>query len=266
MPFYRFSELSRKEMVSVAHGSVFVLPIGATEQHGPHLPTGVDAMVVTYIAESACQAAGEVTSVVVAPTLPFGNSHYHLEYGAALSLTPETLLHVLNDILFSAAQSGFCKIFILNGHGGNDEVIRLAVREVVRRYEVTAAAVSYWTIAESALTDAGLISSDWPVPGHAGRFETSLMMALRYDLIKQLPVANAEHRRGFVDYFRGAFYQEPHTQVGVNGYTDDANGANDEYGEKALSIITRAVNNYIQGMAAVRASRNRESVQTKYEN
>src|SRR5262249_41520040 len=157
--------------------ALLVLPVGAIEQHGPHLPVAVDTYAVTHIARAAAeQAAGQIP-ILVAPTLPFGSSHHHLPFGGTLSLGTETYYRVLIDLAESLIAGGFRRIFFLNGHGGNNELIQLAARDLALRHPAHLAAASYWTIAWQALV-AERANDSAGLPGHAGTFETSLMLAL----------------------------------------------------------------------------------------
>jgi creatinine amidohydrolase len=110
-------ELTREEARAVAPDTLLVLPVGATEQHGPHLPVGVDAYTVTHIARvAAAEVAGQLP-VLVAPTLPFGSSHHHLPFGGTLSLGTETYYRVLADLAESLVAGGFRRIFIHRAFG-----------------------------------------------------------------------------------------------------------------------------------------------------
>src|SRR5436309_1094354 len=177
-----FAEMNREQLRAAAGESLAVLPIGATEQHGPHLPAGTDLFAVDVLArEAAAQASAEVP-VIVTPALPFGSSHHHFIFGATLSLSTETYFRVLCDLIESLITDGFKRIFIVNGHGGNHELAQLAARDMALRHPVRVAAGSYWNIAwrELVAIDA---HRGRRLPGHAGDFETSLMLSLRPDLV-----------------------------------------------------------------------------------
>src|SRR5438034_8081666 len=90
-----FEELTREELCAAAPDTLAILPVGATEQHGPHLPVGTDRFTVEHIARAAAAEAAGRIPVLVAPTLPFGSSHHHLPFGGTLSLGTETYYHVL---------------------------------------------------------------------------------------------------------------------------------------------------------------------------
>jgi creatinine amidohydrolase len=187
-------ELTREEARTAAPHALVVLPVGATEQHGPHLPVGTDSLTIEYLARAAATVAAAQIPVLVAPTLPFGSSHHHLPFGGTMSLGTETYYRVLYDLVESLLTSGFRQIFLLNGHGGNSELMQLVVRDLALKHPSRLAAASYWTVAWEALVEE---EAHVPgrLPGHAGAFETSQVMALRPDLVKERRQPNLPHRR-----------------------------------------------------------------------
>lgn len=176
----RLMEMSRGDVLDVARTAIVVLPIGASEQHGPHLPLGTDTFLVEAVVTTAAQLPVlSDLSLVIAPTVPIGSSGHHL-FAAAVSLRAETLLSVLRDVGDSLVTSGFRRLFIVNGHGGNEECVQLAVKQLVLRHErVAAAACSYWALGnrENQLRPE-------VTPGHAGWFETALMLASHAHLVR----------------------------------------------------------------------------------
>src|SRR6266511_1728752 len=94
-------KLTREEAGAVAPATLLVFPVGAIEQHGPHLPVWTDTWVVEHIARAAAVAAADEIPVLVAPTLPFGSSHHHLPFGGTMSLGTETYYRALCDLVES---------------------------------------------------------------------------------------------------------------------------------------------------------------------
>jgi creatinine amidohydrolase len=174
--------LTRERLNELAPTALVVLPIGATEQHGPHLAVGTDFLCSERIARDAAEIAQLEIPIIVAPTLPFGSSHHHLPFGGTLSLSTEVYYRVLMDLGQSLARSGFQRLFFLNGHGGNHELAQLAARDLSLQQPVHAAATSYWVVAWQALADAGA-GELGRYPGHASAFETSLIRSLDPDLV-----------------------------------------------------------------------------------
>jgi creatinine amidohydrolase len=85
-----FAEMNREQLKAEAAAALAVVPIGATEQHGPHLPTGTDFFTVEIVARAAAERASAEVPIIVAPALPFGSSHHHFIFGATLSLSTDT--------------------------------------------------------------------------------------------------------------------------------------------------------------------------------
>ncbi len=239
--FYRFNEQTRVRIGELAKDALVVLPVGATEQHGPHLPVGTDSFAIERIAVESAQKASDRINVVVAPTLPFGSSEHHLQFGGTLSLSTETYYRVLVDLVESLITDGFTKIFIINGHGGNSELIQLAARDVALRKAASVAAAPYWTIAWDALVEAG-IHQGGRMPGHAGRFETSVIQALRPELVVE-PRPHRDLPEGFGELRMAAPYRAEHHGwwASVDGYTDSPDLGTAEIGELSLAAVTGAV-------------------------
>ena len=141
------AEMTREEVRRLAPQATVLLPVAATEQHGPHLPINMDDAACWAVCQRAADLARAEIPVAVAPMLPFGYSHQHFWQPGVLSLSTTTFLQVLRDLGESLYRSGFRRIAIINGHGPNDELIRVAARELNDRFPVSIAAASYWTIA-----------------------------------------------------------------------------------------------------------------------
>lgn len=225
-----FAELNREQIREASKDSIAVIPLGATEQHGPHLPTGTDYFTVEWLAREAARIASPQVPVVVTPALPFGSSDHHFVFGGTISLSTETYYRVLRDMIGSLVKDGFTRIFLVNGHGGNHELAQLAARDIALQHPVRVGAGSYWGIAWQALIEAEAHRGRG-LPGHAGDFETSLMLSLRPDIVP----ADRPHRdhpedsnpRGFEApwrHERHGFWKE------IDGFTDSPDNATPEKG------------------------------------
>ncbi|WP_127588695.1 creatininase family protein [Paenibacillus koleovorans] len=239
-------ELTRTEIGEWAPQATVILPVAATEQHGPHLPVMVDTLIAETIASTAAELAGASVPMLVAPTVAYGASHHHLIYPGAMSLSTATLIDVLRDLTDSLVSSGFRRIFLLNSHGGNEECIRLAARELALRAPVNAGASSYWTVAWERIVQEGRAAELGIVPGHAGGFETSLMLAMRPDLVRTdlLPLPRSGHRAVPADPkdpSAGPLIQRHGSWAAIDGYSDDAGAASAERGRLLLDLISRSV-------------------------
>ncbi len=242
-PRLLLEELTREEARSTAEKTLVVFPVGAIEQHGPHLPVGTDYFTVEHLARAAAaQIAGEIP-VLVTPTMPFGSSHHHLPFGGTMSLGTDTYYRVLYDLVESLIISGFRNIFLLNGHGGNHELVQLAARDLALKHPSRLATASYWTLAWDALVreEAHLRGR---LPGHAGAFETSQIMALRPELVRE----PRPHRTGTVGSeargFHGPYRVEKHgSWQDIDGYSDSPDQADADHGRAYLAATIRCVAN-----------------------
>jgi creatinine amidohydrolase len=252
MPALRWNELTRADLGETLPGAVVVLPTAATEQHGPHLPTGHDTFIVDEIAQRAADRAGDGIDVVIAPALAFGSSDHHLPFGGTLSLGSETYLHAVMDVLRSIIGAGGRRALVLNGHGGNHELNEIAVRDVALRQppdrHVAIAAGSWWTLAGE-----GLLARDElrgvRIPGHAGQLETAMMMAYRPDLVREpRPARDGDPSLGAP--ISGARVEGAVRWTDFDGYTDSPARATPELGAVLLEIATDAVAGAIAALAA----------------
>lgn len=158
----------------LAHDNRVILPLGATEEHGPHLGLGTDFIE----AEAIAHGVGEKTNVAVAPTLVYGNSQTLIAFPGTLSLRPTTLIAVLEDLFRSLYRHGFRRVFVVNGHGGNTGALGSAWQLVADELpELRMKSFEWWTDAESYRV---VIDRLGPQEGsHASPGETAFMRAVR---------------------------------------------------------------------------------------
>jgi creatinine amidohydrolase len=231
----RLSQMPWREVRAAGErGAVAVLPIGSQEQHSEHLPMGTDTLLVEAALDAAARlldAEDPGPELVRLPVLPFGHSPHHL-FAAAVSLSDEVLLAVLTDVLDSLVRSGFRRVLVVNGHGGNEEIMRLAVKRCALRSDVALAACSYWSVARPG----GPPEDPDRTPGHAGWFETSLMLAAHPDLVGtpatwqepvEPPLFDRPPAAGLLVERHGEWER-------VHGTTDDAAAADAGVGQELL--------------------------------
>jgi creatinine amidohydrolase len=229
------ADLNREAARALAGEALLLLPLGATEQHGPHLPVGTDTLLVQAVAERAAAAAR--IPVVLAPPLALGSSDHHLVFGGTLSLTTDTYYRVLMDLGRSAAASGFRRIFLLNGHGGNHELMQLAVRDLAREAGIAAAAGSWWAMAHEELVQVGAGITN--VPGHAGAFETAAVLAVAAHLVA-VPPARPDWS-GRRPAAAAARVELPGSWSGIDGFSDSPADASAVVGAAFLEVAVARV-------------------------
>ncbi len=178
----RFWELTAPLLKQVSRNeTVVVVPLAACEQHSRHLPTFTDTILATAVAEGVEQRLAK--NVLLLPTLWFGASHHHLPFGGTLSAPAELLVDMICGIVTSLLDDGYLRILLLNGHGGNIDTMHVALRRLQPRYpRCILSGASYWEMAEKEL--AALAEGPRKVMGHACEFETSMIMALRPELVR----------------------------------------------------------------------------------
>jgi creatinine amidohydrolase len=234
-------EINRGEAHARAPEALLILPVGATEQHGPHMPLGTDFLLVEHVSRAAAQAARADVDVLVAPTLPFGSSHHHLPFGGTLSIATAHYYAALSDLVESLITDGFRRVFIINGHGGNHELVQLVVRDLALRHPVNLAAASYWDLARAAVVSAGAAPPAM-IPGHAGIFETSLILALRPELVRRTPPHRDEEEITRASIPPAPFRAERSGfWTSIEGFTDSPDHASAERGQRLLELIVPAV-------------------------
>ncbi len=184
----RFHEMTFPQIRQIQRESVVIVaPIAACEQHSLHLPTFTDTILVTAVADGTEKRLPE--QVLLLPTLWFGASHHHLRFGATLSASVDTHIDMLCDLVTPLLDDGFSRLLILNGHGGNIDTMQTALRRLQPRYSNRIlSAASYWDLAKDEL--AAIAEGPRKVMGHACEFETSMVMALRPDLVKKDQIRN----------------------------------------------------------------------------
>ena len=162
--------------------TIAVLPVAATEQHGPHLPMSVDTVLVNGMVAAALPHLPPEMTVLFLPTQAVGLSPEHARYPGTLSLKNETILRLWTDIAESVAAAGIRKLVIFNGHGGNVSVMDLVARDLRARLDMLVYSVSWFNLplldAQGGDANALFSPQEHRFGIHAGDIETSMMLAL----------------------------------------------------------------------------------------
>ncbi len=169
-----WADLSSPAFKDLPRDTIAVLPLGAIEQHGPHLPVSVDRDLADAVVGRAIRALAPDQNVLFLPTLSVTKSGEHDAFHGTLSLSAETLLAVLRDIGASVARAGMQRLVLLNAHGGNTAVLEIAAREMRIAQDLIVVSCSWFGFADyGGLFDPDTLSFDI----HAGDTETSAMLA-----------------------------------------------------------------------------------------
>ena len=178
MPDHHWTGLKTTEFPRDSGSTVAILPIGSTEQHGPHLPVGVDAMLVSAVA--ARTAALMTAPALVLPALWVSLAEHHMAFAGTVTLDVSTFRAVLRCIVVSLARQGFQRVLLLNGHGGNMAALAPIVDELSLECRITLASTTYWV---AAAAEFGAILEGQSNLIHACEAETSMMLALAPDAV-----------------------------------------------------------------------------------
>ena len=181
----------------LATDPVVVIPVGAFEQHGHHLPLRVDAHLVGHVCEAAVARAAERHPTVITPTVWTGFSPHHLDFPGTISLDEHVFSAVVGQIAQSLAGHGFRRIAILNGHGGNANLLKNLIQTLRYDHGITAATANYWDFALDEL--AAWRKSESGGIMHACEMETSLMLATEPDLVRMDKAVDVQlHRSSYL--------------------------------------------------------------------
>ncbi|KQU86851.1 creatininase [Variovorax sp. Root318D1] len=177
LPRY-WSQLTTRDFAALdVAATVAVLPLGATEQHGPHLPLGVDTVLADGIVTAALPLLPAELPVLFLPTQQIGLSPEHARFAGTLTLSAETLVRMWNEIGAGVARAGVKKLVLFNAHGGHVGAMDIVARELRAAHGLIVYSVSWFNL---PLGDAGAqFGADEHRFGvHAGDIETSMMLAL----------------------------------------------------------------------------------------
>ena len=158
--------------------TVAVLPLGATEQHGPHLPLSVDTVLVEGVLQAALTHLKASDPVLVLPTQTVGLSTEHTAFAGTLSLSPQTVIQLWCDIGASVARAGVKKLLLFNAHGGHVGMMDVVARELRGQHGMLVFGSSWYNLPLGAAQDA-FSAHEQRFGVHAGDMETSMMLALQ---------------------------------------------------------------------------------------
>jgi creatinine amidohydrolase len=178
-----FPNLTSRQIAQLPEkdNTIIVLPIASIEQHGPHLPVYTDSIITQEVLSRSLQLLPENFPIFYLPPLSYGKSNEHIHYPGTITLTAETLMRVLMEIGESIARSGFKRLVILNGHGGNTEIIDFMIRDIRQKTGLLAFALHVFL--RVAPPTEGLSNTELVYGIHAGDIETSVLLSCAPNLV-----------------------------------------------------------------------------------
>lgn len=248
MPSCRLDKMTTIEAAeALSAAKVALIPVGATEQHGPNLVNGVDWRIAEEL--STRVAAESHPHCVIVPPLPFGLSGHHQGFPGTLHVSAESFTAIIKDVAVSVKRHGVQKVLFINGHRGNENILGVLLSELTYDYGIEAAS-AFWMNQASDVIAKHKKTQRW---GHGCEIETSLALALDTDLVGK----SLEPGELIEDY--GA-YEDTYASHAVataqsfasrtkNGVFGDATLASQEAGEEIAETAVRRISEFVRDFA-----------------
>jgi creatinine amidohydrolase len=248
----RLADLRAPQLASALdERSIVVQPLGAIEQHGPHLPYVTDLLIAERVAEAAVERVGEQLGVWLLPSLAYTKSNEHAWSAGTIWLGAETMLRVLDDVGRGVATTPARKLVFFNGHGGNSALLGVANREVRLAH-----GLQTFLAHPGVPPDQGGVSApeELGMGIHGGTDETSLMLHLAPELVdmsvatRNVPERLADNR--YVRFGGKVGFGWLSNDFGPDGHIGDPTTASAEHGAK---LFEAAVTAFAEALAEIAA-------------
>ena len=225
---------------------VALLPIGAIEQHGPHLPLDTDSYDADYLAKEIAKRCSNPKPLAL-PLIPYGVSYHHDDFSGTISVSNETLSRFVYEIGMSAARNGIKKLVIINGHGGNAATLKFAAQMINRDAHIFTCVDT----GETSDTDIDAMA-ETTNDVHAGEIETSTTLALRPDLVKMSKAKKFVPRFSsrYLDFSskRSVEWNARTLKISSSGVLGDPTKASREKGEKMWEIMITNLVEFVESI------------------
>jgi len=242
----RLTSLEMKELPK--ENALVVLPIGAVEQHGWHLPVMTDALIGEALLTRSIALLPNDAEVWMLPPIAYGKSNEHLDFFGTFSFAPETLLAVLRDIAASVRRNGFRRLLLFNSHGGNVDLLNVAARDIRAATGMMVFYVNPHSL-DAAIDVVSEREREYGI--HGGDIETSMVMAIKPDWVRtpfvtsELPeVADLE----FLTLEGSIRFAWIMSDISHSGIAGDAAAATPEKGE---TLLRRSAEQLAKAMAEI---------------
>jgi len=206
-----------------------LLPVGSTEQHGPHAPLGTDVLTAETVTDAGAEAYdGEL---VVAPAIPVGVAEEHRDFAGTLWVSEDTFRDYVRETVASLAHHGWTRVVVVNGHGGNVGPLREVCAEITRHDDADA-----WPFTWFDAVDA-------PDMGHGGPVETSLLRHSHRDLVDEARLDEAANggANGWGEWVSSVNLAYDTSEFSENGVVGDPREGSAERGEQLLDAASDAL-------------------------
>jgi creatinine amidohydrolase len=187
LPSHFWSDLTTRQFAHLAASpsiaqAVAVLPVAATEQHGPHLPVSVDTALVDGVVNASLQHLVADSPILFLPTQQIGKSNEHIRFPGTLTLSVQTVISLWMDIGASVARSGIKKLVLLNSHGGQASIMDIVARDLRTEHDLLVYSTNWYNLPLGDDVMGLFPAAEHRFGIHAGDIETSMMLALEEKL------------------------------------------------------------------------------------
>lgn len=248
-----YTNQTYQDIALAAKDKIVLLPLGATEQHGPHMAVSTDTDIVTSLAQAAEKALAD--TVLLCASLAIGSSDHHLSFGGTISMPAPFYTELIIHIVQSLLGNGFKKIVLLNGHGGNITPVKQALSVLSNRFDASLqpniALATYWELAGK--TFAGAAPMESPALSHACEYETSLMLHLFPHKVWMDKVQRAQRpdSNGYIPFeddeaYKGVTLFKQTAFISSNGSSGQPGLATAAKGKHLFDNALTALTNFLQ--------------------
>jgi creatinine amidohydrolase len=239
-----WDQLTSKQIAGIDKNIPVLLPLAATEQHGPHLPLATDRLIGEHFAYTLNASINE--RLLVLPSLNIGCSDHHMDFPGTLTISHQTFSLLAKEIIESVIHHGFNKIILLNSHGGNQAIMGVILEEIGYKYPpVHIVAVTWWKLAGEALRE--ISETGIGGTGHACELETSIIQLVADHLIDKAQIQKGGNIPTFnwaeSDMLHGApaSYYRSMKEMTKNGIYGDPTKASAEKGKLISDCVVTAL-------------------------
>ncbi len=239
-----WDQLTSPQLDIIDRSTPVILPIAATEQHGPHLPMATDRMIGEHFCRVLEQDISE--NILILPTVSVGCSEHHTLFPGSLSLTHAHFIDQLQDIFHWVHHYGFKNLVLLNSHGGNQAAGKSFLEQFGFRHpDCRMIMLTWWQIAAKELSE--IVEGGPQGTGHGGEMETSLMLSIAPHLVQREQIPAFANKPTF-DWATGNLLESPRgilyrnfKQISPNGTMGTPKLASPEKGEQITEVVIKAL-------------------------
>tara|TARA_B100000945_G_scaffold98722_1_gene77335 strand:- start:672 stop:1487 length:816 start_codon:yes stop_codon:yes gene_type:complete len=265
-PFQRWQDLTTEDFKAIdPEKTVALLPLGAMEQHGPHLPISTDATIAEEMCTRGAKLADGSFPLLLMPTQSIGKSTEHTQFPGTLTHSAPTLLDSWMEIGDSVARTGIKKLVFFNGHGGQPQIMEICCRELRIRHDMLCVGTSNWSFGQPEASTVPAAERRYGI--HAGTVETSIMLSLKPELVRMDKAQNFEGLLADVELEYEELRIIGSTYVGWQaqdlhpiGCSGDATKASSTIGEVYVQHITKGLSRLLKEVSTYPLERIRNRV------